>query len=344
MKKQLKEFRDTLANRTLDLLWRQWDAIGVAGTTPPETKRVIDPEALLLVTATIARWDPRLLDEALDWLMRNGRYISGVRIKRLLKKYGFAGERVLGVLSVLLKKKDRRRHWRIEPPHDAPEEALFFLSDGRPMQGWGPTDPVFVEFGFLRGRMELRGYSRLFSPENPSCIWLQLRSLFGSSSRVEFILYLLLNKEGYPSDIARKTGYTQKSAQDTMAEMAASGFLHQTKKGREILYCMASPLWTQLAFDKNPAPAWILWPPLFRALEMIWLCLYDQGLYELPDLGLTTELFTLIQKVRPLAEEAGIGHRLSAVRQGLGDDYLSTFMTDVEALVDYMTGAEQGKE
>ena len=45
--------------------------------------------------------------------------------------------------------------------------------------------------------------------------------------------YLLLNKEGYPGDIARKTGYTQKSAQDTMAEMATSGFLHQTKKGRE---------------------------------------------------------------------------------------------------------------
>jgi len=344
MKKQLKEFRDTLADRTLDLLWRQWDALGVAGTTPPETKCVIDPEALLLVTATIARWDPRLFDEVLDWLMRNGRYINGIRLKRLLEKYGFAGGRVLEVASVLLKNRDRRRHWRIESPRNAHEEALFFLSDGRPMQGWGPTDPIFMEFGFLRGPMELRGYSRLFSPERASCIWLRLRSLFGSSSRAEFVLYLLLNKQGYPSDIARKTGYTQKSAQDTMAEMAASGFLHQTKKGREILYCLASPLWIQLAFDRNPVPVWTLWPPLFRALEMIWLRLYDQGLYELSDLGLTTELFTLIQKVRPLAEEAGIGHRLSPARNGLGEDYFSTFMTDVEALVDCMTEAKQETE
>ncbi|MFC1461761.1 winged helix-turn-helix domain-containing protein [Verrucomicrobiota bacterium] len=339
MKTQLKEFRKGLAERTLEFLWRQWDALGVAGTTPPETRRVIDPEALLLATATIARWDPRLFDEVLDWLLRNGRYINGIRLKRMLKHYGFVGQRVLAVASAMLKKKDRRRNWRIVSPQEAPEEALFFLSDGRPMAGWGPTDPTFAQYGFLRGRLELRGYSRSFTT-NPSCIWLRLRALFGASSRAEFILYLLLNAEGYPSDIARKTGYTQKSGQDTMAEMAASGFLHQTRKGREILYRLASPLWTQLAFDKKSAPAWILWPPLFRALEMIWLRLYDQGVYELSDMGLTTELFALMQKVRPLAEEAGIGHCLSPAGQGMGDDYLSVFMADVENLLDYMTANE----
>jgi hypothetical protein len=341
MKKQLVQFRKTLTDRTLRLLWSQWDAIGVAGTTHPEAKRVVDPEALLLATLTMARWDPRLFDEVLDWIMRNGRYINGMRLKRILKKYGFAGERILAVISAMLKAKDRRRNWRVESSLDiVSEEPLFFNSDGKPIDGWGPTDPTFAKFGFLRGRLELRGYSQPFSPENPSCIWLRLRSLFGSNSRVEFLLYILLNEEGYPSDIAEKTGYSQKSAQDTMAEMAASGFLHQTKKGREVFYRLASSKWHELSFDDKSAPEWILWPPLFRALELIWLRLYDQELYNLSDLGLTTELFVLIQQVRPLVEEAGIGHLLSPASQGLGDEYLATFIKDTDAILDYMTGYE----
>ena len=53
---------------------------------------VIDPEALLLLTCTMGRHEPRLFDEVLDWLRENGRFINVMRLKRILRTENFAGE------------------------------------------------------------------------------------------------------------------------------------------------------------------------------------------------------------------------------------------------------------
>ena len=59
----LSEFNKTVLEKLLDLLWRQWSAIGVSGYGGSEESKVIDPEALLLLTLTVARHDARLFDE-----------------------------------------------------------------------------------------------------------------------------------------------------------------------------------------------------------------------------------------------------------------------------------------
>ncbi len=334
MKKLVKDYRESVRERVLELLWRQWDAFGVAGITPPERHYIIDPEALLLATATFGRWDPRLFDEAIDCVMLNGRFINGPRLKRMLRQYGFEGGGVMAVISSMLREKDRRSNWRIQMPERPSSQALFFFSNGRPMDGFGPLDSTFIEFGFRRGKLDLRGYSQPFDPANSSNVWLKLRAFFGNSSRVEILLYLLAKGEGYPSRIARETGYAQKSAQDTMVEMAASGLLLQTRKGREVRYRLSSSLWNKLMFENRPVPEWVPWAPLFRAIEMIWLRLYDSQLLELSSLGLTSELFMLMKQVRPLIDNADLGHLLSPERQGMGDDYFGTFSGDVDNILD----------
>jgi hypothetical protein len=63
-------FKQFFLEETLDFLWRQWSALGVAGGARTEESWVIDPEALLIFSLQITRYEPRLFDEILDWLVK----------------------------------------------------------------------------------------------------------------------------------------------------------------------------------------------------------------------------------------------------------------------------------
>ena len=73
MKMLLTSFRREFHDRLLDLLWRQWTALGVTGQVSPCKRTVLDPEALLLISCTVGRHDARLFDAMLEWLQVNGR-------------------------------------------------------------------------------------------------------------------------------------------------------------------------------------------------------------------------------------------------------------------------------
>ncbi len=57
MNPSLKEFKGEYQSLLLDFLWRQWSALGVAGQTSRGGQRIVDPEALLLLTCTVGRYD-----------------------------------------------------------------------------------------------------------------------------------------------------------------------------------------------------------------------------------------------------------------------------------------------
>ena len=73
-----------IEERLLDLAWRQWTELGVAGVEPYGPV-AIGIEELVLLTATLADADPRLRDEALDWCAKFGRFVSKPRLKNLLR-------------------------------------------------------------------------------------------------------------------------------------------------------------------------------------------------------------------------------------------------------------------
>ena len=243
MNKHLKEYRDRLRLTLLQWLWREWTTLGVAGASVVETRNVIDPETLLLFTGTVGRWDPRLFDEVMDWLTVNGRLLNGPRLKRLLREYQFSSGQVIATVCSVLPAKGCRLDWKMEPAASGTEEALFYGADGHPLPDYGTRDPDFLAQGFRRGRLELRHYSKPPDPARSACLWLALRSLLGINCRVEIVVYLLTRSCGYPSQIARDTGYAQRNIQDVMVELAASGQLRVTRKGREVQYRLASPLW-----------------------------------------------------------------------------------------------------
>ena len=77
MKESLQGFSGSLSERVDSFLWRQWSQLGVASASAQHRDGwILDPEALLLLSATFARVDPRLFDEIMDWLVRNANFVN----------------------------------------------------------------------------------------------------------------------------------------------------------------------------------------------------------------------------------------------------------------------------
>jgi len=337
MKTLLKDFRDELLEKLLALIWRQWCALGVAGTGEPEDRWVIDPEALLAITATMARYEARVFDEALDWLQVNGRFINIQRIKTILKKERFAGDRVLAAIADLMSRGAAAAKWKrlaeIDSGAGKKEEPLFFLKDGRPLTAIRETEPVFQAHGLVRDKIRLRGYSRSFRTEPVTNLHLKLRAFFGVNARCEIVLFLLMNRQGHPREIARQCYYYQKTVQDTLVDMRCSGLVQVAPSGREKLYRLSSPAWNNLLVGGNELPRWVCWPPFFSALERIWLGISDHGMAstEKP-LLLSSKLRELMKSTRGDIERSGLGDRLSDEKAYVGEEYIPVFLKDVRSL------------
>ena len=337
MNPSLKEFKGEYQSRLLDLLWRQWSAFGVAGQTSPEHQRILDPEGLLLLTCTVGRHDPRLFDEMLDWLQANGWLINVMRLKRILRTEKFTGERVLAAVAGLLAKGAETPKWKqlADSPEQPPvTEKLFFGEDGTPLSAIGEPEPLFARYGWERGPLRLRGYSQEFRPTEPATLALQLRALLGINVRCEIVAYLLTHDAAHPSQIARDAYYFDRAVQGTLADMSRSGVIQVRATGREKYYWLKQDSWKQvLNRSESSALKWVTWPPLFSALEQIWLRLQNEELHALGSLLQASEVRQLMMKVRPSLERAGFDRVLSDDRQHLGESYLPVFIEDVRKLL-----------
>ena len=103
---QVSKFKQELLNAILELLWKQWTQLGVAGTVNSNDNFVLDPEALLIFSAHFGRFDQRLYNLVIDWLQCNGESINLPRLKALMKRVPHADRKSIGFIgaSVKLKK------------------------------------------------------------------------------------------------------------------------------------------------------------------------------------------------------------------------------------------------
>jgi hypothetical protein len=336
MNPSLREFRGEFLLNVLDLLWRQWTALGVSGHAPDEAAWIIDPEALLLATCCFGRWEPRLFDEALDCLRANGWVMNTQRLATLLRDESWSGAAVLGAVAGFLNTGTDALKWRRLsqhlPRHTTPEE-LFNLKDGRPLPVVGQQEPHFADWGFRRGPLRLRGNSQPFRPLEPGNVLLQLRALCGVNVRAETIAYLLTHETGHPAEMARAVYYHKRTIQDVLVEMNHSGVVEIRQAGREKHYWVRAAEWKALLQRPAELPAWVCWPPLWSALEQVWLKLNDPQLHALEPPMLSSVLRQLMVKVRPSIERAGFDKVLSDDRQYLGEKYLPVFLSDVRKLL-----------
>jgi DNA-binding MarR family transcriptional regulator len=336
MNQSLNEFRTLYLDKLLSFLWRQWFALGVAGYGDTEDNRVIDPEALLLFTFSIGRYDARLFDEVLDWLNTNGDFINIQRLKMIIRQEQFIGQSILPAVAELISQRHNTLKWKglIENTKQInSKESLFFLKDGKPMEQYGAPEPIFSKHGFNRGEIELKGKTQPVRTMHTTGLLFKLRALFGINARSEIILYLVTHDAAHPSLIAREIYYSQKTVQDTLVDMVKSGLILIRPVGREKQYRLKTEDWVNFLGYKGERLQWVNWALLLKALEEIWLKLNQKELTGLNPIAQSSELRVLMQSVRAKIESAGFAGALSDDKLYLGESYTGIFLADIKNLL-----------
>jgi hypothetical protein len=276
MNESLTNFRKRTLDAALDLLWRQWCSLGVAGhSRPAEPGTIIDPEALLLATTCIGKHDPRLFDECLDWLSQHASRLHLQRLKTLHADTGLGDPVILAAIADWLFSQGGQAKWKDFTKVDAHHaNPVTLFGDAVPPD----PDPIFAQRGILRPPIRIRGISRAPNPTVPPNLLLSLRALIGTSARAEVILCLATGTAAQPSEIARLTGYKARTMQLLLQEMALSGHvltgetaLRPTgKNGRGISrrYHLKAMDW-QFLTNGAPLPRWISWPPLWSLVQTL---------------------------------------------------------------------------
>jgi hypothetical protein len=275
-------FKTEARTATLELLWRQWITLGVSGHGAPASgASLIDPEALLLVSTTLARFDPRLFDEVLDWLQDQADWINLQRLVRLQKEHRLGDATVLAVIATRLARRPPHQKWRIlarAAAAPATEPTPLFPEQGH----YGPSDPDFLAQGWRRGPVSYRGLAIPPRMDRAGNLLLKLRALFGRQSRAEVMAWLLAHESGHPAEIARQTGHFRRSIQLTLNELERSGHIRSRRQTRTKHFSLCHDDWRFLATWENPPqqgfPAWLPWAAFFRWLEQLHALLDDTAL------------------------------------------------------------------
>ena len=321
----------------LDFLWHQWSALGVAGQRGGHDDRMIDPEALLLATTRLGRYDSRLLDEVIDWLGSNGTRINLQRLRRLHDEWPVADLRVMTSISAILSQQSALRKWTTMSgpiPSEVVPEPLFIHPDGSAVPILHPPSPDFLRHGLLRDPLELRRMSQSPDPSRAANLLCSLRALFGVNARAEIIAWLLTHESGHPAAIARDTGYFSKSVQYTLNEMEASGHIRSRRDGREKIFWLKPRAWDFLITWSQPAgfPRWVDWMPVFSATTTFIDTLGSPGLDAAPQQVQSIQLRHALDTAMPALSRAGLAESLTASRKLTGTQLIDAIHEDLTQL------------
>lgn len=271
----------------LDFLWRQWSNLGVAGSGPTEEKWIIDPETLLIFSLEFARYEPRLFDEILDWLVINGKFIDIQRLRSILKTKDEKTQALISAVACFIshEAKSYQRKWQPlslfkRGTEKTQDEILFKTKEGKPYPKPKAESNIFHDYGFLREAFVLRKMSRPVTVTASSNIRFLLKALFGIGSRAECLLYLLTHEAGHPSEVAAAIGISVRGTQDALIELAESGLVLTRIKGkRKIEYWLSQKKWWEfisgMNYSETKSATWLNWIALFSALDNVWSVLKE---------------------------------------------------------------------
>src|SRR5271155_4949218 len=148
LRTMLPELRERVWQGSLGFAWRQWAQAGVAANIAGYDRWAIDPEALILFTIAVARRDPRLFDEVLDWIALNRQLLSMQRLRNLSRRFPVDRDLVGAVIAWA----DARELSAVSEPGpvrgDRREPRPVFSRDV--LSFIGEPDPVFAEYGYAR--------------------------------------------------------------------------------------------------------------------------------------------------------------------------------------------------
>jgi hypothetical protein len=171
---------EQLLEQALDLTWSLWTEIGVSGWSKGSPNCAVDPEPLILFTVALGDADPRLRDEATDWCIRYGHFVSGTRLRNLLTEENESVQKNFGEFAATIAAHSKQR-W----------------PGATSARKYRPT-----------GRSQVDDFSKA------SMIVLRLRALLGVSARAEIVKVFLSRPDDAfsASDISGETRFAKRHA------------------------------------------------------------------------------------------------------------------------------------
>ena len=285
-----KDFRDLFLENILNFLWRQWSALGVLGEARTKDPWIYDPEPMLLFTLEMGRYESRLFDEVVDWLIVNGKWIDMQRLRGILREKDEINRNLIGAVAAFLTNQGNERKWRnlsqFHRSHASNSpinpEPFFYEKNGKSHPITKTPDSSFLTHGFNRPQLRVRRMTRKVPVTSYNTLRFLLRALFGLGSRAECLTYLLTHEGGHPSEIAKAIGLSVRGTQDALIELSRSGLILTRVKGkRKIEYWLSQERWWEFISRGNISeiekPIWIDWIALYSALSKVWSTLDKIG-------------------------------------------------------------------
>ncbi|MEX2181375.1 MAG: hypothetical protein WD771_04990 [Gemmatimonadaceae bacterium] len=251
---ELAALADELRNAALDLVWRQWRALGAgaaATAAAPSAARgaagrdagtIVDPEALVLVSLQLMDRERRLADLLSEWAAHRAALLSVQRVKNLM----------LGHPEELLDALAGRVGWFASVAYTRGKDLRW-----RSLLGAGTADAPPLRAPKARSAQE--HFTRAAS------LVLRLRLAFGVGVKADVLAVLLGRADDWATvrELTEATAYTPAAVRRGADDLAASGLIQWREKQPaeyRVVYARWSPL---LALGDRP-PVWVAWHQQFR--------------------------------------------------------------------------------
>lgn len=327
---QISELRNRVSLSLVGFAWDEWAQIGVFAEARRLSPWAIDPEMLLVFTLQVARDDPRLFDEVLDWVAHNANLLS---LQRLRNLYLDDADRRLIEAALTWAAEDgaRIKPLQAEPATLEPERVFYSL--GPPIR----TEPAFLGFGLLKPPTTRSGKSSAPNMRKPVALAFALRRIFGVGSRAEVVRFLLTTSVPSPhgrpplattAAIADACAYAKRNVQDALAGLVEAGVVEQVVRGREHLYRLDPEPWRALLPAAGEHIWYRDWPNALTAFKELHRWLSRDDLDDLSAYLRASEARRLMRSIEPSWTYAGIVATAGA--DAHGSDYWDVFVDAVE--------------
>jgi hypothetical protein len=298
--------------------WDQWAQIGIAASVKGHSTWAQDPEALILFTLEVARSEPRLFDEMLDWMLLNEALLS-VRRLRAMRIDDTDRALLAATLAWLAVHRPRARLAGRDP--EPPPELLMQLF--RPPGPSAENDPSFAAAGFARTPLEPSHKSRVPDSSKPINLAFRLREILGVGIRAEVVRVLLGIDAPWVTvqALARASAFSKRNVQDALTDLAAAGVVRTVTVGNQGRYAADHEAWAALLREPpDGLAAHLDWPQLLGVLRMILRFTADPALEGLSDYLQASRIRDLLESIRPLLAFAGIPTNISPRPERIGRD------------------------
>lgn len=293
MNQSLNEFKQKFIDLQLDMAWRQWTALGVAGRVEPERKRAIDVEALIVYTVSIGHLDKRLLTVAIEWLTKNDEWINLSRLMKVLALYRRPVETLNNpVLST------EAYEYLAETVSTLGKKWAGLAQKARPYSLASEARQAYATSQLRSAVSELR-------LQEPALLQLALRSTFGVSARAGVFEYLLLNADGNSNSIAKEIYADQKNVYNILDKWSQAGIVTKIVGKKTVTYSLArkDQWFTLLGVSKKLI--FINWISVFHLFCRITLALEKPPWAD--DEYLLSSIFRdFLDDARPIARQLGL--------------------------------------